>query len=277
MAAFVLSGMNIPPCSPLDDEHARRFGGLDRLYGDGSRMALHRSHVAVVGVGGVGSWAAEALARSGVGNLTLIDFDHIAISNVNRQIQALDSTMGEAKVLALEARIRDINPDGRVTVIEDFLSPDNLLKLVPAGGFDAVIDACDEARVKAELIVHARFNKIRLVVCGAAGGKRNLLKLRSDDLGRATHDALLSRIRNLLRKEFNIVPRKNGKFGVNCVYLDEPSRREASCQASDLSCAGYGSVVTVTAAMGLAAAAQCLEWIVARQGAESAATPATQG
>ncbi|BBJ00408.1 tRNA threonylcarbamoyladenosine dehydratase [Ferrigenium kumadai] len=253
---------------PLDDEHDRRFGGLDRLYGEGSRLALHRSRVAVVGVGGVGSWAVEALARSGIGNITLIDFDHVAVSNVNRQIQALSSTLGEAKVSALEARIRDINPDCRVNAVDDFLTVENLPQLIPAGAFDAVIDACDEAKVKAALIVHARFNKIPLVVCGAAGGKRDPLKLRCDDLGRTTHDALLSRIRNMLRKDFNIQPRKNGKFGVACVYLEEPSKRSTSCSASDLSCSGYGSAVTVTASMGFAAAAWCLERIVAQQNPE---------
>ncbi len=247
---------------PLDDSHDRRFGGLDRLYGEGSRLALHRARVAVVGVGGVGSWAVEALARSGVGNLTLIDFDHIAVSNVNRQIQALDSTLGEAKVLALQARIRDINPDCRVTVVEDFLSADNMAQLIPPDTFDAVVDACDEAKVKAALMVHARFKKIKLVVCGAAGGKRDPLKLRRDDLGRVTQDALLARIRNLLRKDFNILPRKNGKFGVTCVYLDEPAKKNAACMVGDLSCAGYGSAVTVTASMGLAAATWCLEHIV---------------
>lgn len=250
---------------PLDDSHDRRFGGLDRLYGEGSRMALHRSRVAVVGVGGVGSWAVEALARSGVGKLTLVDFDHVAVSNVNRQLQALDSTLGEAKVLALQARIRDINPDCRVTVVEDFLSADNIRQLIPPDGFDAVIDACDDAKVKAALIVHARFNNIRLVVCGAAGGKSDPLRLRQDDLGRATHDALLARIRNLLRRDFNILPRKNGKFGVDCVYLEEPARKNAACTVGDLSCSGYGSAVTVTASMGLAAAALCLNRIV-RQG-----------
>ncbi len=253
----------------LDDSHDRRFGGLDRLYGEGSRIALHRSRVAVVGVGGVGSWAVEALARSGIGNITLIDFDHVAVSNVNRQIQALSSTLGEAKVLALQTRIRDINPDCRVNAIDDFLTVENLKQLVPAGGFDAVIDACDEAKVKAALIVHARFNKIPLVVCGAAGGKSNPLNLRQDDLGRVTHDALLSRIRNMLRKDFNIQPRKNGKFGVACVYLEEPSKRSTACSASDLSCSGYGSSVMVTASMGLAAAAWCMDRIVAQQDAEN--------
>lgn len=247
---------------PLDEEHGRRFGGMDRLFGDGSRLALHDARIAVIGVGGVGSWAVEALARSGVGNLTLIDFDQIAISNVNRQIQALSSTHGQAKVLALQARIQDINPDCQVNAIEDFLTEDNLLELLPAGAYDAVLDACDQARVKATLIAHARRNNIRLVVCGAAGGKRDPLKLRKDDIGRATHDALLSRIRGLLRKQFHILPKKNGKFGVTCIYLEEPSHKSNACTAHDLNCSGYGSAVTVTAPMGFAAAAQCLDWLI---------------
>lgn len=254
------------PLSHLDNDHERRFGGVDRLYGEGTRMALHCSRVAVVGVGGVGSWAVEALARSGVGNITLIDFDHVAASNMNRQIQALESTLGAAKVTVLEARIRDINPACKVSAVDDFLTEENLRELIPEGAFDAVIDACDQARVKAALIAHARFGKIPLVVCGAAGGKSNPLKLRQADLGLVTHDALLSRIRNLLRKEFKILPRKNGKFGVACVYLEEPSKRSGTCTAGNLSCAGYGSAVTVTAPMGFAAAAWCIERLVAQAG-----------
>ncbi|WP_435627594.1 tRNA threonylcarbamoyladenosine dehydratase [Candidatus Ferrigenium straubiae] len=254
------------PLSHLDNDHERRFGGVDRLYGEGTRMALHRSRVAVVGVGGVGSWAVEALARSGVGNITLIDFDHVAASNMNRQIQALESTLGAAKVTVLEARIRDINPACKVNAVDDFLTEGNLRELIPEGAFDAVIDACDQVKVKAALIAHARFKKIPLVVCGAAGGKSNPLNLRQADLGLVTHDALLSRIRNLLRKEFKILPRKNGKFGVACVYLEEPSRKSGICTAGNLSCAGYGSAVTVTAPMGFAAAAWCIERLVTQSG-----------
>lgn len=244
---------------PLDEEHGRRFGGLDRLYGEGARLALHRSRVAVIGVGGVGSWVVEALARSGVGQLTLIDFDQVAVSNTNRQIQALDSTFGMAKVHALEQRIREINPDCRVSAVEDFLTAENMSQLLPAGGYDMVVDACDQVRVKAALIVHARFNKLPLVVCGAAGGKRDPLKLRRNDLGHTTQDALLARIRNLLRKEYHIAPRSNGKFGVTCLYLEEPSKRSGACTTGNLSCAGYGSSIAVTAAMGFAAVAICLE------------------
>ncbi len=249
----------------LDPDHNRRFGGIDRLYGEGTRATLHRCRVAVVGVGGVGSWTVEALARSGIGNFTLIDFDQVAVSNVNRQIQALDSTLGMAKVQALQARVRDISPACNVTVIEEFLTRENMAQFIPPGGFDAVIDACDEAKVKAALIAHARFNKIKLVVCGAAGGKRDPLRLRRDDLARTTHDALLSRIRNLLKKELNIQPRKNGKFGVTCIYLDEPTQRGAACTTDDLNCSGYGSTVTVTAAMGFAAAAWCVDKLLSKE------------
>lgn len=256
------------PLSHLDIDHERRFGGVERLYGEGARLALHLSRVAVVGVGGVGSWAVEALARSGVGQITLIDFDHVAASNMNRQIQALDSTLGEAKVAVLESRIRDINPACKVAAIDDFLAEENVRDLIPPGVFDAVIDACDEAKVKAALIAHARRNKIRLVVCGAAGGKSNPLKLRLVDLGCVIQDALLSRIRKRLRREFGILPRKNGKFGVACVYLEEPSRKSGTCTTGKLSCAGYGSSVTVTAPMGFAAAAWCLERLVEQSGSK---------
>lgn len=248
---------------PLDDQHERRFGGLDRLYGDGARMALHQARIAVIGVGGVGSWAVEALARSGIGHITLIDFDQVAVSNVNRQIQALDSTLGMAKVEALRQRIADISPACKVTLVEDFLTQENMTQLIAPGMFDMVIDACDEAKVKAALIVHARFNKLKLIVCGAAGGKRDALNLRRDDLARTTHDALLARIRTLLKKDFNIHPRSNGKFGVTCVYLDEPSQRSTACSTGDLNCSGYGSSVMVTASMGFAAATWCVEKLLA--------------
>ena len=259
----------MPHLHPLDDDHDRRFGGLDRLYGEGARLTLHCARVAVVGVGGVGSWAVEALARSGIGRLTLIDFDHVAVSNVNRQIQALQSTLGMAKTAALNTRIADINPACRVTPVEDFLTVDNLRELIAPGAFDVVIDACDEAKVKTALIVHARFNKIPLIVCGAAGGKQDALKLRRDDLGRVTHDALLARIRTALKKEFNIHPRGNGKFGVTCVYLEEPSQRSSSCATGDLNCSGYGSAVTVTAAMGFAAAGWCIGRLLASSGSQT--------
>jgi len=255
--------MNTPD-PQLDEDHARRFGGIDRLYGEGSRITFHHSRVAVVGVGGVGSWTVEALARSGIGQITLIDLDHVALSNINRQIQALDSTLGKAKVLALQARIADINPDCKVDVVDDFLTGENIKDLLPAAGFDAVIDACDSASTKAALATYAKQNNISLVICGATGGKSNPLKLRQDDLGRTTHDTLLLRVRKLLRSVSHILPRKNGKYGIASVYLDEPSKKGDTCTTGGLNCSGYGSIVTVTASMGLAAAAWCIEQIVAK-------------
>lgn len=245
----------------LDDSHPRRFGGLDRLYGEGTRLIFHAAHVAVIGVGGVGSWAVEGLARSGIGHLTLIDFDHVVVSNINRQIQALDSTLGMAKTEALNRRIADINPACQVTVIDDFLSEENMARLLPPDTFDAVIDACDEARVKAALINHAHRNSLPLVVCGAAGGKWDPLTLRAADIGQATHDALLARVRYLLRREYKLLPRKNGKFGTPCLYLEQPARK-TNCITGDLSCSGYGSAVTVTATMGFAAAAHVLQTLL---------------
>ena len=247
----------------LDDDHERRFGGLERLYGDGARLVLHRSHVAVIGVGGIGSWAAEALARSGIGSLTLIDMDHVAVSNVNRQIHALDSTLGQAKVQALENRIRDINTACKVHVVDDFLSEENLAQTIPTDTYDFVIDACDDARAKAPLVAHAYRHKIPLVVCGAAGGKSDPLKLRVADIGRTTHDALMTRVKDRLRRYHNMRPHRNGKFGVTCIFLDEPSKRNAACTTGKLSCAGYGSAVTITATMGFAAASLCLKRIIA--------------
>jgi tRNA threonylcarbamoyladenosine dehydratase len=242
-----------------DSDHWRRFGGIERLYAEGALARLHNTRVAVIGVGGVGSWAVEALVRSGVGNLMLIDLDHVALSNINRQIQALDSTCGKSKVAALQERILDINANCCVTAIEDFVTADNMSRLFPPGAFDFVIDACDEAPVKAALIAHARFNRIRIAVCGAAGGKKNPAGIRTADLAKVTHDALLARIRNMVRRDYRLSTSGGGKFNVPCVYLEESSRRTASCDAHGLNCAGYGSSVVVTAIMGFTAASLAIE------------------
>src|SRR3954465_15989571 len=159
----------------------RRFGGLERLYGLGGAAAIRRAHVAVVGIGGVGSWAAEALARSGVGMLTLVDLDHVAESNINRQVHALDSTLGQAKVLAMRDRIAQIHPGCTVHAVEEFVEPDNWPALLPAG-VDAVIDACDEVKAKTAMAAWARATKTLFIACGAAGGKRLAHQADVDDL-----------------------------------------------------------------------------------------------
>ena len=174
---------------PADLE--RRFGGLARLFGVEGSTRIRAAHVAVVGIGGVGSWAAEALARSGVGRLTLIDLDHVAESNINRQIHALSTTLGQAKVHAMAERIALINPACRVECVEEFVEPANWPAILP-GPVDAVIDACDQVRAKTAMAAWALQNRRPFITVGAAGGKRLAHKVDVDDLAHTTHDPLLA-------------------------------------------------------------------------------------
>lgn len=248
----------------------RRFGGMDRLYGSGTLARLSACHACVVGIGGVGSWAAEALARCGVGRLTLIDLDHIALSNTNRQIHALEGSYGQAKVSAMAARIRLINPACVVSEIDDFISADNVAQLLPA--CDGVLDACDDGAAKAALIAHCKQHQIHCVTLGAAGGRRDPTRIRIDDLARTVHDPLAARLRTQLRKDYGFP--KGGKelFGIDCVYSTEAIvRPSAACDTElasqapqGLNCAGYGSSVMVTASFGFAAAARLIDGLLAR-------------
>ena len=234
----------------------RRFGGLDRLYGVSAGQRIRAAHVAVVGIGGVGSWSVEALARSGVARLTLIDLDHVSESNINRQIHALDATLGMAKVQAMRERIAQINPDCQVQCIEEFVEPANWPALLPPG-VDAVIDACDQVRAKTAMAAWAMTSKTVFITVGAAGGKRLAHQVDVEDLARVTHDPLLAQLRNRLRKEHG-APREGKKIGVACVFSRETvAPPDASCAVEgdgSLNCSGYGSVVTVTATFGLSAA-----------------------
>lgn len=276
--------MNEMPVS-CEIDADRRFGGLSRLYGPEAPERLRAAHVAVAGLGGVGSWTAEALARCGVGGLTLVDLDHIAESNVNRQIHALTPTLGQAKIEAMAERIRGINPDCEVTLVDDFVEPGNVARLFP-GGLDALIDCTDQAPAKIAMILHARALGLPLVLCGGAGGKTDPLALRAGDLSEAVNDALLAKLRNTLRREHGFArgSDKNGKalkrvpkMGVRALWFDQQAMlpdawtqpKGAAGQGvpmpgapQGLSCAGYGSVVTVTAAMGMAAANEALRRIL---------------
>ena len=245
---------------------SRRFGGIERLHGSGSLDRLARAHACVIGIGGVGSWAAEALARSGVGRLTLIDLDHVAESNINRQAHALESTLGQAKVQAMRERIAQINPACRVDCIEEFITPENVAALLPA--CDLVLDCIDQVKAKAALIAHCRRHKLPVVTTGGAGGRSDPTRIRIDDLSRTVQDALASKLRAKLRKDYGFPREAKKKFGVPCVFSDEPIRRPQggdglACDLDEaglhgLNCAGYGSAVAVTAAFGLAAAAHGL-------------------
>ncbi len=239
-----------------DQEYERRFGGIRRLYGAQGFVRIQQAHVCVVGVGGVGSWAAEALARSAVGRITLIDLDHVAESNVNRQIHALEENFGKAKVTAMTERILAINPRCTVTQIEDFVTVDNVSHLLGAG-YDFIIDAIDSARVKAAMIAWCRRNKVRLIASGGAGGRIDASRVVVDDLSRTVQDPLLSRVRTLLRRDYGFPKDAGKKFGVECVYSNEPIRRPAeACNVGEqaltgLNCAGFGSSMCVTANFGL--------------------------
>ena len=246
----------------------RRFGGLRRLYGDAGYARLRAARVAVVGLGGVGSWAVEALARCGVAELVLFDLDHVAESNVNRQIQALTPTLGQAKAQALAERIAGIHPGCRVHAVEDFVQPDNWPALLPVP-VDVLIDACDQVRAKAALAAWALAGRVPLVCVGAAGGKKRAELAAIDDLGATTHDPLLASLRQRLRKAGG-APRQ-GPIGVRCVFSREAVQRPRgdgcavtlAAAGSALACAGYGSTVTVTATFGFVAAGEAVEQLIA--------------
>jgi tRNA A37 threonylcarbamoyladenosine dehydratase len=251
---------------PLPDaDLERRFGSLARLYGTTGAQRIRQAHVVVVGLGGVGSWAAEALARSGVARLSLIDLDHIAESNINRQVHALDTTVGQAKVRAMCDRILHINPACEVDCIEEFADADNWPTIAGLNQpFDrtltAVIDACDQVRAKTALTAWALKNKAFFVTVGAAGGKRLAHKVDIDDLAAVTHDPLLAQLRYRLRKEHGVA--RDKKMNVACVFSREAVLQPDTTAQTDgsLNCHGYGSVVSVTSTFGMCAAG----WIIGK-------------
>ncbi len=234
----------------------RRFGGLDRLYGRSGAARLRHAHVAVIGVGGVGSWAAEALARSGVGWITLVDFDHVAESNINRQAHALTDTVGQAKVKAMRERIMQIHPHCHVNAVDEFATAQNWPALLPALP-DAVIDACDQVVTKAALAAWAVASGATFITVGAAGGKRLAYRVEVADVADATHDPLLASVRSRLRRDYGF-SRGAKPMSVTAVFSREPvSGPDPSCAVEGdgtLNCHGYGSTVAVTATFGFCAA-----------------------
>jgi tRNA A37 threonylcarbamoyladenosine dehydratase len=245
-------------------DYGRRFGGVSRLYGQAALEKFQASHISVVGIGGVGSWAVEGLARNAVGKLTLIDLDNIAESNINRQLHALDGQLGMAKVSAMQARVKAINPACQVQAIEEFISADNVASLIPSD-VDGVIDAVDDVKAKIALILHCRQHQIPIITTGGAGGRVDASRIQSTDLALVHGDRLLAKVRNQLRRDFGF-PKvaqsgkaKPTKFGITAVYSDEPVQTpnqtcDADTAISGLNCAGYGSSVCVTAPFGFNAA-----------------------
>jgi tRNA threonylcarbamoyladenosine dehydratase len=253
----------------------RRFGGLARLYGQAGAMSIARARGVIVGIGGVGSWAAEALARSGVARLTLIDLDHIAESNINRQVHALESTLGQAKVVAMRERIAQIHPQCRVDAVEAFVETDNwpaVADLWPDESTPVVvIDACDQVRAKVAMAAWALANGVPFISIGAAGGKRHAHQVDIADLSEVTHDPLLAQLRYQLRRHHQASRQK--KIGLTCVFSREtvlqPSQicdSDASVSDGSLNCHGYGSVVSVTSTFGLCAAGWALDQLAPSAG-----------
>ncbi len=244
----------------------RRFGGLRRLYGDSGYQRLRSASVAVVGLGGVGSWAAEALARCGVAQLVLFDLDHVSESNINRQVQASGATVGAHKGQALRERIADIHPGCDVRVVDAFVDAGNwpALLTVPV---HALVDACDQVRAKLTLASWALQAQVPLVCVGAAGGKLEAQRVEVADLADSTHDPLLASLRQRLRKEGG-APR-SGAMGLRCVFSREPVRAPADVCGTEtgsdgsLNCHGYGSTVTVTATFGMVAAGEAIQLLLA--------------
>lgn len=273
-----------------DTNQNRRFAGVARLYGETGLQAFEKAHVLIAGLGGVGSWAVEALARSGIGELTLMDFDHIAVSNVNRQLHAIEDNFGKSKSEAMAERVRQINPQIKLNIIDEFLTPDNLdahLRTNVENPYFAVLDATDDVKMKIALVAYcegrgelgrARVAKqkeqevtkqtgkksltIPLIICGGAGGKLDPSRIKAADLAKTTQDPVLSKIRYSLRKEYGFSNDPKKKLGVTAIYSDEPRQGVAS---GGLSCAGYGSAVTVTATFGFIAAAEVLKLLQKQQ------------
>ena len=266
---------NVPSIEPsiLDDAgpavavpaDGRRFGGVARLYGPAGFARLTAAHVAIVGLGGVGSWAAEACARSGIGRLTLIDLDHVAESNVNRQSHALESTLGAAKAAVMAARVADINPFCTVDAIEDFVEPGNVFELMPAGRFDFVVDAIDHVRAKIALIAHCHAQGTPIVTVGGAGGRTDASRVRVADLAYTRQEPMLAKVRKNLRTHHGFTRNLKKTFGIPAVFSEQPLRgNEATILdgrsgTAGLSCAGYGSVVSVTAVFGFVAAGMLVD------------------
>ena len=252
------------------DDLARRFGGIGRLYGATALARFQGARVCIVGIGGVGSWAAEALARSAIGQITLIDLDMIAESNVNRQIHALDDEFGKAKVAVMAERIRAINPVCEISEIEDFVSSENL-EATLSRGFDYVIDAIDHVRTKAAMIAWCKRHGVPIVTSGGAGGQIDPTRIEVADLARTVQDPLLSKVRSVLRKEYGFTRDPKKKFGIPAVFSSEPLRYPESGAVCDepptlagLNCAGFGSSVCVTAPFGLFAAAEVCKYLATR-------------
>lgn len=252
-----------------DNQYERRFAGTQKLYGQANFNKFEHTHAYVIGVGGVGSWVAEGLARTGIGEITLIDMDVLVASNVNRQLPAVDSNFGKSKIEAMAERIREINPLVRINLIDEFLTTDNVKILLPnretvkslqqSGQQVVVLDCVDDMSAKLAIALHCRFNKLKLIMSGGAGGKTDPLAITVSDLKDTYQDPLLAKLRQKLRQVHHINQDLREKFGIKCVYSTQPPIVDKSCQTGGLHCGGYGSAVAVTSVVAMVMVAESLK------------------
>ncbi len=248
----------------------QRFGGIARLYGEQQSVRLQQSHACVIGIGGVGSWSAEALARTGIGQLTLIDLDDVCTTNVNRQIHALSSSVGEPKVDVMAKRIKDISPTCKVNPIEDFATQDNVADYLNAN-IDVVIEATDSVKAKAAIIAFCKRNKLPVITVGGAGGQIDPRQITSGDLAKTIQDPLSAKVRSELRRFYNFSKNPKRRFGVECVYSTEQLRypqpdgsvamnKSIQDGSTRLDCSsGFGACAMVTSTFGMVAASRAIE------------------
>lgn len=250
------------------DNFEQRFGGIGRLYTPEGLARLRQAHVCVVGIGGVGSWAVEALARSGIGKITMIDMDDICVTNINRQIHALTGNIGKLKTEVMRDRITLINPECDVQIIDDFLSLDNLAEYL-SGDYDYVIDAIDSVKTKAALIAYCKRNKIKVISVGGAGGQTDPTQIQIADLTKTIQDPLMSKVRSTLRKDYHFSQNPKRKFGVDCVFSTQPlifPQMTEGCEISaTMNCAnGFGAATMVTATFGFFAVSRVIDKLLSK-------------
>ena len=255
-----------------DKQYQRRFQGTQTLYGDAAVEVFAAAHVIVIGIGGVGSWAAEGLARTAVGTITLIDLDVLVASNVNRQLPALDSSFGQSKIAAMGERMAQINPRLSLHLVDDFLTPENVATLLPSRAAAKaaaaanrpiiILDCVDDMQAKLAIALHCRFNKLKLICAGGAGGKIDPRHITVSDLKDCYQDPLLARLRTKLRVDKGINSELKEKFGIKCVYSTEPPKVNKGCQVAGLHCGGYGSAVTVTSVVAMIMVSEALQMLM---------------
>ena len=250
------------------------FAGIARLYGEEGYALIRNMHVCVIGIGGVGSWVVEALARSAVGNITLIDYDTIATSNINRQIHTLSSTLDQKKCSAMLARVKEINPHCKVTIIDDFITLDNMADYLSGNNtphnYDYVVDAIDSIKFKAGIIYYCKRNKIPVITTGGAGGLTDPSVIKVVDLSKTYNDALAAKVRSTLRDQYNFTKNTKRSFGVECIFSSQQqlypkedgtvSHQKPGIHGVSLDCRfGYGAASFVTGTFGFIAAARVIE------------------